>query len=78
MDIHTQKWLDRWQKDVLDTAAYAGLELMHDDWRVVMKECARSGLVATALMAEQRCDRLLDEIRTRNEASTLFYDEDSR
>jgi hypothetical protein len=78
MDDETRHWLDKWQKTVLDGADYEGLEIMHDDWRVVMKEAARAGLTTMANMAEQRVEQLLSELSTRNEASTVFYGSESR
>jgi hypothetical protein len=67
METITQKHYARLQTCVVDRVDYEGLELLHDDWRVVMKEAARAGLKELAYMAEKRCDQLLAEIACRNE-----------
>jgi hypothetical protein len=72
MEITTQQHYAQLQAHVVDRLDDEGLELMHDDWRVVMKECARAGLTVTAYMAERRCDQLLAEISCRNELQLPF------
>jgi hypothetical protein len=62
--------VDLARQHAIDLLDQASLETELDDWRCVMKECARRGPEGIARMAERRCDQLLAEVRTRNEQPT--------
>lgn len=73
MEITEQDWRCAVQSSILDRLEPEGLETLLDDWRCVMKECARAGMTTLAGMAESRCDWIHAELSARWEPEQLSF-----